>query len=213
MRLFHCILSIYKKNILKIFESPVIDLNQGTIINYFTNLYPERFRKVVSELFYKLISSIMNTNQTLVKNIMPVIIVPENGGKNQNVLGDNQTIKLSANDTNGKFTVLENYNTPGTGIPMHVHENEDELFKILEGEMEFDTQGTISVLKAGDMILLPRNIPHAFRVVGNKNARAMVTVFPSGIEKMFEQLAQLPAGPPDFEKVQKICNTFGISFL
>jgi len=155
----------------------------------------------------------MNTNQSANTTTMAVKIVHENQGKNQNVLGDNQTIKLSSNDTNGKFTIVENYNAPGTGIPMHVHENEDELFRILEGEMEFDTQGKISVLTAGDMILLPRQIPHAFRVVGNKNARAMVTVFPSGIEEMFEQLAQLPAGPPDFEKVQNICNSFGISFL
>ncbi len=134
-------------------------------------------------------------------------------GARLNVLGDNQTIKLSGKDTGDLFTIVENYNEPGIGIPMHVHENEDEVFCILEGEMEFETQGQTSVLKAGDMIFLPRRIPHAFRVVGNQKCRASVTIIPSGIEHMFEALAALPAGPPDLEKVGDICFRYGISFV
>jgi len=140
-------------------------------------------------------------------------IVTTSEGTTRNILGDNQTIKLDGKDTNGLFTILENDNMPGIGIPMHVHENEDEIFKILEGEMEFITEGKVSILKEGDIIFLPRKVPHSFRVVGDKNARAMVTVIPSGIEEMFEQLGQLPAGPPDLEKVTKICGDFGIRFL
>jgi len=140
-------------------------------------------------------------------------IVAASEGTTRNILGDIQTIKLDGKDTNGLFTILENDNMPGVGIPMHVHENEDEIFKILEGEMEFVTEGKTSILKEGDIIFLPRKVPHSFKVVGNKNAKAMVTVIPSGIEEMFEQLGQLPAGPPDFEKVTKICGDFGIKFL
>lgn len=134
-------------------------------------------------------------------------------GQFLNVLGDNQTIKISGKDTNGLFTVVENYNDPGIGIPMHVHENEDEIFHIIEGEMEFELQGKTSVLKQGDMIFLPRMIPHAFRVVGTQKAKAVVTVIPSGIEQMFEALSELPAGPPDFEKVASICGNYGIRFV
>ncbi|MFT3794786.1 cupin domain-containing protein [Flavobacterium sp.] len=134
-------------------------------------------------------------------------------GQKLNVLGDNQTIKLSGKDTGGLFTIVENYNDPGVGIPMHVHDNEDEIFFILEGEMEFETQGETSILKAGDMIFLPRRIPHAFRVVGTQKARASVTIIPSGIEEMFEALSELPPGQPDLEKVSDICQSYGISFV
>ena len=134
-------------------------------------------------------------------------------GQRLNVLGDNQTIKLSGKDTGDQFTIVENYNDPGVGVPMHIHENEDEVFYILEGEMEFQTQGETTVLGAGDMIFLPRRIPHGFRVVGTKKCRAAVTIIPSGIEHMFEKLAELPAGPPDFEKVAEICDRYGISFV
>lgn len=109
--------------------------------------------------------------------------------------------------------MMEQDNALGTGIPMHVHENEDEVFRILEGEIEFVVNGEATVLKDGDTIYLPRNTPHAFRVVGTKNAKAIVTVYPSGIEEMFEKLSQLPPGPPDLGKVSEICGNFGIRFV
>ena len=41
----------------------------------------------------------------------------------------------------------------------------------------------------------------------------MTSAFPAGIEHMFEALAALPEGPPDFEKVAKICGDHGIRFI
>ena len=143
----------------------------------------------------------------------PAKIITAEQGLHQNILGDIQTIKLSGKDTAGKFTIFENNNPPGVGIPLHVHTNEDEVFRILEGEMEFIVEGNTNLLKAGDTIFLPRKIPHSFRVVGEQNAKAIVTIIPSGIEEMFIQLNQLPAGPPDMEKVLDICGSFGISFI
>lgn len=140
-------------------------------------------------------------------------IITKDEGLYQNILGDLQTIKLSGRDTAGRFTIFENDNPPGVGIPLHVHTNEDEVFRILEGEMEFFVEGNTSVLKAGDTIFLPRQVPHSFKVVGEQNAKAIVTIIPSGVEEMFVQLSQLPAGPPDMEKVLSICDSFGIRFL
>ncbi|PIF70451.1 cupin domain-containing protein [Flavobacterium sp. 2] len=140
-------------------------------------------------------------------------IITAQQGLHQNILGDIQKIKLSGKDTAGRFTIFENDNPPGVGIPLHVHANEDEVFRILEGEMEFIVEGSTSVLKAGDTIFLPRQIPHSFKVVGEQNAKAIVTIIPSGIEEMFTQLNLLPAGPPDMKKILDICGSFGITFL
>jgi len=154
----------------------------------------------------------MNTIQDFAAHTS-VAIQRAGEGKRLNVLGDNQTIKISGKETGGQFTIIENYNDPGIGIPMHVHDNEDEVFLILEGEMEFETQGETTILKPGDMIFLPRRVPHAFRVVGTQKAKASVTIMPAGIEEMFEVLSQLPAGQPDLEQVADICRSFGISFV
>lgn len=140
-------------------------------------------------------------------------IITNGQGLHQNILGDVQTVKLSGKDTAGRFTIVENHNPPGVGIPTHVHENEDEVFRILEGEMEFTVEGTTSLLKAGDTIFLPRQVPHSFRVVGEQNAKSIITIIPSGIENMFLELNALPAGPPNMEQVLEICGRFGIRFI
>lgn len=156
----------------------------------------------------------MEKNAPLNENVLSAVkIIVSGEGLAQNVLGDIQTIKLTGKDTNRMFTIVENDNAPGVGIPMHVHENEDEVFRILQGEIEFIVGGETRMLKAGDTIFLPRLVPHAFKVVGERNAKAIVTVIPSGIEDMFEQLSQLPAGLPDPEKVFGICSRFGIKFV
>jgi hypothetical protein len=41
----------------------------------------------------------------------------------------------------------------------------------------------------------------------------ITTAFPAGIEYMFKELAKLPDGPPNFEKVSEICEKYGISFV
>lgn len=152
-------------------------------------------------------NSIARTTQSAPK------VIKTEEGHYQNILGDCQTVKLSGSDTAGRFTIVENNNPPGIGIPMHIHTNEDEVFRILEGEMEFTVEGTTSLLRAGDTIFLPRQVPHSFKVVGTQNARAIITIVPSGIEDMFLQLNQLPQGPPDMAKVLEICASFGITFL
>ncbi|WP_115886935.1 cupin domain-containing protein [Flavobacterium cutihirudinis] len=98
-------------------------------------------------------------------------IINKGQGLHQNILGDSQTVKLTGKDTAGRFTIIENDNPPGVGIPMHVHENEDEVFRILEGEMEFVVDGNTSILKTGDTIFLPRQVPHSFRVIGEKKCQ------------------------------------------
>ena len=140
-------------------------------------------------------------------------IVRKKDGKLVNVIGDNQTFKLTGKDTNGMFTLIESVNDPGMQIPMHVHENEDEVFKVLEGQMEITVGDKKTILKAGDLAFAPRNIPHSWRIVGETKAKVVLSVFPAGLEVMFEELSELPAGPPDFDKVVAISKKYGISFV
>ena len=140
-------------------------------------------------------------------------IIRNDEGKTINVLGDIQTFKLTGKDTNGLFTLIEEYNTPGTMIPPHVHTKEDEIFKVLEGELELTVGDITTVLKAGDLAFGPKNVPHSWKVIGDKNAKVILSVFPAGIENMFEELGALPPGPPDMKKVMEICARQGITFL
>ncbi len=140
-------------------------------------------------------------------------VVTATEGKWINVLGDNQVIKLTGKDTNGQLTVIIQNLPPGVGVPKHVHANDDEHFHLLEGEVHFEVGDEEHILKAGDMIFLPRDIPHSLKVVGDKTAVVHLSIVPSGAEDMFIELDQLPEGPPDFPKVAEICGRYGVSFV
>jgi quercetin dioxygenase-like cupin family protein len=140
-------------------------------------------------------------------------IVKNDEGQRLNVLGDSQNIKLTGKDTNGQFALIEQHNEPGVGIPPHVHENEDEVFQVIEGQVEMRIGEQTTLLNSGDLIFCPKGIPHSWKVVGKQNARAMLSIFPAGLETMFEELAQLPSGPPDLEKVGEICGQYGLRFV
>lgn len=144
---------------------------------------------------------------------MEAKILSPGSGQVLNVIGDNQTVRLTSEDTGGLFALVEQANPPGVGVPSHVHKNEDELYHVLEGSIEFKVQGKSVTATAGTTIFLPRNVPHEFMTVGDAPAKTLLMVFPAGAEQMFLELNELPAGPPDMAKVLEICGRFGVSFL
>ena len=144
---------------------------------------------------------------------LPAKVIPAGEGTSHNVLGSRVSIKLAGDDTYELLTMVEDYNDPGIGIPLHVHTREDEVFRVLEGEVEYTLGQETVVLKAGDVAFAPRNVPHAWRVVGTVPARSIMLANPAGIELMFDELGRLPGGPPDLSRVAEICGRYGISFL
>ncbi|WP_133273845.1 cupin domain-containing protein [Hymenobacter radiodurans] len=140
-------------------------------------------------------------------------ILKAEDGTRLTVLGDHQRIMLSGKDTNNQFTLIEQWNDPGIGVPKHVHANEDEVFHVLEGTVEFHIEDTVQTLKAGELTYVPRGVAHRFTVVGDAKAKVHLSIFPAGIERMFEELNQLPPGPPDFARITQICASYGVTIL
>ena len=140
-------------------------------------------------------------------------IIRDQEGEVLNVIGDIQTHKLLGSETGNQIVEWVDNVEPGVGIPPHVHTNEDEVFRVIKGEIEIMVDGKTTILKEGDTAFAPKNIPHSWKVVGSDKAKMITSAFPAGIEVMFNELAQLPAGPPDFGKVSEICGNHGISFV
>ena len=140
-------------------------------------------------------------------------IIKNKEGEVLNVLGDVQTHKLVGSETNNQIVEWVDDVEPGVGIPPHIHTKEDEIFRVIKGQVEIMVNGKSTVLKAGDTAFAPKNIPHSWKVIGTEKAKMITSAFPAGIEVMFKELAELPPGPPDFQKVAKICGKHGISFL
>lgn len=140
-------------------------------------------------------------------------IIKDSEGEILNVIGDIQTHKLIGSDTENQIVEWVDNVEPGVGIPPHIHTKEDEIFRVIRGQVEIMVGGKTTILNEGDIAFAPKKIPHAWKVIGTEKAKMITSAFPAGIEKMFRELAELPAGPPDFEKVFEICGKHGISFL
>jgi mannose-6-phosphate isomerase-like protein (cupin superfamily) len=61
---------------------------------------------------------------------------------------------------------------PGGGPPLHTHATEDEFFLVLEGEISFWIDGTISRVGEGGTAFVPRGLPHCFKNRSNRSALA-----------------------------------------
>ncbi|GLU43604.1 cupin domain-containing protein [Allomuricauda sp. NBRC 101325] len=159
---------------------------------------------------------IQGQNRIAENNIKPgndPKIIKETEGNVLNVIGDIQTHKVSGKDTGNQIVEWVSNVDPGVGIPPHIHTKEDEIFRVIKGEVEIMVGGKTTLLKAGDIAFAPRDVVHAWKVVGTEKAQMISSAFPAGIEIMFAELAALPPGPPDFGKVTEICAKQGINFV
>lgn len=140
-------------------------------------------------------------------------IVRNKTGRELNVLGDKMTFKLTGKDTDGQYSLIEQNNEPGVGIPMHVHDNEDELFKVINGQLEVQIADNQYILGPGDLAFCPRGVPHSWKVTGDQDAKIDLSFFPAGLEDMFEELATLAQGPPDLGIIAGITGKYGVKFV
>jgi uncharacterized cupin superfamily protein len=76
------------------------------------------------------------------------------------------------------------YVPPGGGPPPHRHDFE-EMFTLLDGELEFTFRGRTQTVRAGSTLNIPANAPHAFRNTSGKTARMLCLCAPAGQEELF----------------------------
>ncbi len=101
------------------------------------------------------------------------------------VVGDTYTILVSGRDTAGHYTLIDMHVPPGGGPPPHRHDFE-EMFTILDGEIEVTFRGVTTVAKAGDTMNVPANAPHVFRNNASRPARLLCLCSPAGQEEFFQ---------------------------
>lgn len=68
------------------------------------------------------------------------------------------------------------------GPPPHYHSTSAELFYMLEGSLQVLAGEEIFVISAGDFLLIPKNMTHAWAAPDNSSADVLV-VFTPGIER------------------------------
>lgn len=100
------------------------------------------------------------------------------------------SFKISTRETGGNFFLFEHSNLRPGGPPLHFHYHQEEWFYVMEGDVLFQIGEKRFQLKAGDSMLAPRRIPHAFTAVGVMPAKMLVGYSPAGkMEQFFRDVA------------------------
>lgn len=105
------------------------------------------------------------------------------------LVGDTYTILIAGNDTNGRYTLIDMHVPPGGGPPPHRHDFE-EMFTVLDGEVEVTFRDETITARAGETINVPANAPHGFRNSGNAPSRLLCLCAPAGQDEFFILVGQ-----------------------
>jgi mannose-6-phosphate isomerase-like protein (cupin superfamily) len=104
--------------------------------------------------------------------------------------GERFSIRVSSEDSDGAYTMLEVFADQQNGTPMHIHENEDEQFIILEGTAHMAIGDKSVDAPAGTSITVSKGVPHAWCNLSRSPLRMLVLFMPGGIDELFRTIVQ-----------------------
>ena len=117
------------------------------------------------------------------------------------------TMKATAEETDGAFTLLENRMARGKTTPLHTHPNLEETLIVLEGEILVHVEGTEHRVGPGGVAVAPRGVPHAF-LVTSETARMLALQTPGSGEAFYRDATEPSTDesdaqrPPDLDRLR-----------
>ena len=114
-------------------------------------------------------------------------------------------VKAARRTTGGLLTLIES-ETDG-GAPPHVHAHEDECFYVVEGTIAVQCGAEAFEVGPRGFAFLPRGVPHAWDVVGERATVLMITV-PGMLEEFLAEYHAAPTTERD-----RVAAGYGITFL
>ena len=122
------------------------------------------------------------------------------------------TIKATAEQTGGRYSLVEIHAPDGYGSVLHVHHREDEGFYILEGELTFYVGEQTIKARPGSYLFGPKDVPHTF-TVDSGPARLLFVLSPAGLEGLVREMGEparslsippQPDEPPDEAEMERM---------
>lgn len=119
-------------------------------------------------------------------------VVIKSGGTAFEAGDDRARIIVSANDSDGRYSMLEwtvaagdsSQDEPRDYGP-HLHRRCEETFLIQSGDLEFLIGDEVVTLHSGDFVRVPPGVRHGYQNVSGKPVEMLVTFTPGGIEELF----------------------------
>jgi mannose-6-phosphate isomerase-like protein (cupin superfamily) len=141
------------------------------------------------------------------------IVLQPGGGRSIDLGGFRMSVKATAQDTGGAFSLLESDEPAGFGPPMHVHHDAAEAFYVLAGEYVIFLGGDEVLCPEGSFIFIPAGLPHGFRV-GRVPSRKLNLYTPAGMVGYFDEVsAAARSGPVSDETLTDIAARYSMEVL
>lgn len=124
------------------------------------------------------------------------------------VVSDNTiTVKLGGEQTDDAYSVFEVSVPPNVGAGLHIDNDWDEFWHLMEGTFTFTLNGKPVELGAGGFAHGPQGIPHSFKNTGETTGKLVMFTRPSGLENFFRHIDQAAQdgslGKETFVKIMK----------
>lgn len=112
------------------------------------------------------------------------IILPPGQGRTYNCGAMTAVFKADENETNEKYSISEWWLEPNTDGPgAHLHEENDEVFYVLEGTTSFLVGDKWIDADKGTFLRIPANTLHDFKNKTDKKTGALNFFIPGGFER------------------------------
>lgn len=106
--------------------------------------------------------------------------VPESQGETLQLTSGMATCKLSGQQTGSRYSLWGNVTPTGRGPRPHMHHGQEEDFYILEGEVQFQSDGETLSVKEGGFVRVPSGTVHSLTVTSDRPCRMLIMLTPSG---------------------------------
>jgi mannose-6-phosphate isomerase-like protein (cupin superfamily) len=121
-------------------------------------------------------------------------------------------VKLSGKDTEGRCVIFDTIRHQKVGPALHFHTDCDEWFFVKDGQFKFQVGDQILHLKAGDSLLVPQGMPHAFVKTTDGDARLIIMHQPAvRMEAYFRFMGQQP--DQSVEARKRIAEQYGFRII
>ncbi len=139
-------------------------------------------------------------------------------------LGSLTMVRVSAHEGANQLSVIEQRARKGYSPALHLHRTQDEIFHALAGEFRFVVGDQEKLIRAGDMLLIPKGTPHTYIITSQVDGRWLeITVgvdfenFVRAMERPASRLEIPPSGedssPENVLAVNLTAAQFGIDIV
>ena len=118
-------------------------------------------------------------------------------------------IRVTAAQTMQAYSVIEVVADPHNGVPLHVHNNEEEHFIVLDGTLDIAVGNRRWNAAAGSCVTVKRGEPHAWCNPSDRPLHMLVVFSPGRIEG----LLRAAAGVDNVDKVAAIVGRYGTQLI